>query len=191
VARDERIQRPDWLATTLKGCADRPILHGRTLIKGSNLERQQKLAQGTMGIDRPIALACSEGEFAQGNRRNAHLPDRFSTQLLQCAWVLLDDCDAGIGVQHPFHSRASLSSASEGCSRFVMKSCGNLSRLCNKGSHDLAFGNNTTALPARLMKTSFPSNRNSLGRRTAWLSPFLNSFAVFMGASSNIYWTIY
>jgi hypothetical protein len=30
--------------------------------------------------------------------------------------------------------------------------------------------------------------RNSLGRRTAWLFPFINSFAVFMIASAvNIY----
>ncbi len=37
------------------------------------------------------------------------------------------------------------------------------------------------------MSTSVPSKRNSFGSRTAWLSPFLNSFAVFIGAVKNIY----
>src|SRR6185437_13409512 len=38
----------------------------------------------------------------------------------------------------------------------------------------------TTALPTRLMNTSSPAKRNSLGNRTAWLSPFLKSLATFM-----------
>jgi len=48
-----------------------------------------------------------------------------------------------------------------------MKSAGNLARLSIKVSHDLAFGNKTTALPMRLMNTSLPGKRNSFGKRTA------------------------
>jgi hypothetical protein len=44
-----------------------------------------------------------------------------------------------------------------------MKSAGNLARLSINVSHDLAFGNKTTALPTRLMNTSLPGKRNSFG----------------------------
>src|SRR5882757_2715571 len=61
-----------------------------------------------------------------------------------------------------------------------MKSGGNFSRLSSNVSQDRALGSNTTAFPTRLMNTSSPEKRNSLGSRTAWLSPFLNSFADFI-----------
>jgi len=67
-----------------------------------------------------------------------------------------------------------------GWSRSFMKSGENFFRLPINVSQDFALGNNTTASPTRWISTSVPSNRNSFGRRTAWLSPFLNSFAVFI-----------
>lgn len=38
-------------------------------------------------------------------------------------------------------------------------------------------GVSTTSAPSRFIKTSVPSNRKALGRRTAWLPPCRNSFA--------------
>src|SRR5487761_917778 len=93
--------------------------------------------------------------------------------------MLLDDGDAGVRIQHPLHGSDSRGSVSRGCSRSLMKSAGNLSRLWTSVSQDLAFGRSTTALPTRLISTSAPAKRNSFGSRTAWLSPFLNNLAVF------------
>src|SRR6185312_6717155 len=44
-------------------------------------------------------------------------------------------------------------------------------------------GNNRTPAPTRLILTSSPANRNSLGKRTAWLLPCLNTLAVFIALS--------
>src|ERR1700734_2063706 len=98
--------------------------------------------------------------------------------------MLLDDGDAGVRIQHPLHGSDSRRSASRGCSRSLMKSAGNLSKLCTSVSQDLAFGRSTTALPTRLISTSAPAKRNSFGSRTAWLSPFLKSLAVFTMTTS-------
>src|SRR5215831_3340680 len=94
--------------------------------------------------------------------------------------MLLDDCNARVCIEHPLHGSESRRSASLGCSRSLIKSAGNFSRLSIRVSQDLAFGRSTTALPTRLISTSFPVKRNSFGKRTAWLSPFLNNLAVFM-----------
>src|SRR6185437_5287740 len=102
--------------------------------------------------------------------------------------MLLDYRYARIRIQHPPHGNGLRCSDSLGCSRSVMKSPGNLSKLSSSVSHDFAFGSSTTALPILLMRTSSPAKRNSFGRRTAWLSPFLNSFAVFMVITSHIYY---
>src|SRR5262249_25350431 len=45
------------------------------------------------------------------------------------------------------------------------------------GNHRLS---NRTPTPICRMRTSFPSNLNSRGNRTAWLRPFRNSFAVLV-----------
>src|SRR6185312_7008708 len=100
--------------------------------------------------------------------------------------MLLGDRYARIRVEHPFHSSESRCSTSVGCSRELMKSAGNLSRLWTRVSQDLALGRSTTALPTRLISTSSPANRNSFGSRTAWLSPFLKSFAVFTDRASDL-----
>src|SRR5215472_17555272 len=97
--------------------------------------------------------------------------------------MLLDDRNARVGIEHPFHGRESRRSTSPGCSRSLIKSGGNFSKLSIRVSQDLAFGRSTTALPTRLISTSFPVKRNSFGKRTAWLSPFLNNLAVFMAVS--------
>ncbi len=55
------------------------------------------------------------------------------------------------------------------------------------GRHVRTRGNNTTASPHFLIHTSVPEKRNSLGNRTAWLSPFLNSFAVFNACCTQLY----
>src|SRR5215831_11213957 len=104
-------------------------------------------------------------------------------QLFQCDRVLFDDCDAGVSIEHPLHGKESRRSALPGCWRSLMKSAGNFSRLSTRVSQDFAFGRSTTALPTRLISTSSPAKRNSLGKRTAWLSPFLNSLAVFIAVS--------
>src|SRR5215469_7070120 len=95
--------------------------------------------------------------------------------------MLLDDCNARVCIEHPLHGSESRRSASSGCSRSLIKSGGNFPRLSIRVSQDLAFGRSTTALPTRLISTSFPVKRNSFGKRTAWLSPFLNNLAVFKG----------
>src|SRR3974377_579701 len=94
--------------------------------------------------------------------------------------MFLDDCDASVGIEHPLHGKESRRSASPGCPRSLIKSGGNFSRLSIRVSQDLAFGSRTTALPTRLISTSSPAKRNSFGKRTAWLSPFLNNLAVFI-----------
>src|SRR5216683_821816 len=45
---------------------------------------------------------------------------------------------------------------------------------------------------SRRMKTSLPSKRYSEGRRTAWLLPFLNNFAVraILSSSTSVVYTI-
>ena len=47
-----------------------------------------------------------------------------------------------------------------------------------KSSHPTGFGLMISASPCRSMKTSRPEERNSASRRTAWLRPFMRSFAV-------------
>ncbi|CAA9423259.1 MAG: hypothetical protein AVDCRST_MAG01-01-2420 [uncultured Rubrobacteraceae bacterium] len=59
-----------------------------------------------------------------------------------------------------------------------MKSLENDPRLPYKASHECRRGSSTTALPTFLTNTSSPSKRNPLGSLTAWLLPFMKSFAV-------------
>src|SRR5271170_1654890 len=66
-------------------------------------------------------------------------------------------------------------------------SCGasafSLATIAKNSSHDFVLrGSDKITSPVSgsfRIKTSFPSNRNSAGRRTAWLRPLRKSFAVF------------
>ena len=63
-----------------------------------------------------------------------------------------------------------------------------------EASMSLFFDVRTTASPILLTYTSSPSNRQLLGRRTAWDPPFAISFAVIIRTTSklrNVYMTVY
>src|SRR4030042_5341655 len=94
-------------------------------------------------------------------------------------WLLFNKVDADVGVEHVAHQSASRFCIL-GCLRSSIKSGLNLSRLFTKTSHEPLAGISTTKLPDFLMNTWSSLNLNSLGRRTAWLWPFRNNFAVFM-----------
>src|SRR4030042_3393812 len=93
--------------------------------------------------------------------------------------LLFNKVDADVGVEHIAHQNASRFCIL-GCLRSSIKSGLNLSRLSTKTSHEPLAGISTTTLPDFLMNTWSSLNLNSLGRRTAWLWPFRNNFAVFM-----------
>src|SRR4030042_3713041 len=93
--------------------------------------------------------------------------------------LLFNKVDADVGVEHIAHQNASRFCIL-GCLRSSIKSGLNLSRLSTKTSHEPLAGISTTTLPGFLMNTWSSLNLNSLGRRTAWLWPFRNNFAVFM-----------
>jgi hypothetical protein len=62
------------------------------------------------------------------------------------------------------------------------------SSSANHAATSVTTGSRSTPRPARRTLTRSPSNLNSRGRRTAWLRPFLNSFAVAVTiASSGLY----
>src|SRR5579859_6555022 len=65
-----------------------------------------------------------------------------------------------------------------------MKSLGKTDFCAKNSFHNcflpFFFGISTTLSPARAIRTSLPSKRNSFGRRTAWLRPFMNSLAVLV-----------
>src|SRR4030042_503208 len=92
---------------------------------------------------------------------------------------LFNNVDADVGVEHEAHQSASRFCIF-GCLRSSIKSRLNLSRLFTKTSHDPLAGISTTTLPDFLINTWSSLHLNSLGRRTAWLWPFRNNFAVFM-----------
>jgi hypothetical protein len=67
-----------------------------------------------------------------------------------------------------------------------IKSGVNLLRLATSELHAPFFGIRTMEAPAFFTNTQSPSILNSLGRRTAWLPPDLNIFAVFTGEAPEI-----
>src|ERR1017187_10047141 len=97
------------------------------------------------------------------------------------AWrPLPDDSHADVRVEQVGQSHDSRLSLLRGCARSAMNSGVKCSRLPSNASQQCFSGINTTELPTFFMNTSSPSKRKALGRRTAWLWPFLNNFAVFM-----------
>ena len=70
------------------------------------------------------------------------------------------------------------------CSLSMVRSSLKSPMASNRTCHGSSFGNNTTALPSRLTTTSSPPKRYCLGKRTAWLLPFMKSFAVSSDGSS-------
>src|SRR5882672_348167 len=76
---------------------------------------------------------------------------------------------------------------SVGCLRSSGKAGSNESRASKKSFQGFSFvsplGISTTEFPSRFTYTSSPSKRNSFGRRTAWLRPFLKSLAVCMAVT--------
>src|SRR4030042_3402716 len=100
--------------------------------------------------------------------------------------LLFNKVDADVGVEHIAHQNASRFCIL-GCLRSSIKSGLNLSRLSTKTSHEPLAGISTTTLPDFLMNTWSSLNLNSLGRRTAWLWPFRNNFAVFMCHLHTVY----
>src|SRR4030043_1026890 len=100
--------------------------------------------------------------------------------------LLFNKVYADVGVEHVAHQKASRFCIL-GCLRSSIKSGLNLSRLSTKTSPQPLAGMSTTKLPDFLMNTWSSLNLNSLGRRTAWLWPFRNNFAVFMCHLHSIY----
>jgi hypothetical protein len=106
-----------------------------------------------------------------------HLPAVLGTRAGLCSEVpaLYSYPVASLGthVRHPPHSKGW-----SGCSRSAMKSSENFDRFAIGVSQHCVMGSKTAALPTRLTSTSCPANRNSLGRRAAWLSPFVKKLGL-------------
>src|SRR3990172_9003044 len=104
--------------------------------------------------------------------------------------AVLDEGGDSIGVQHQEcahgQSRSMGGPGSRKLSKASRSSCGirgrSLSRSLSHFSNFLLRGLKMTSpvSGSRRINTSSPSKRNSAGRRTAWLRPFLNSLAVCM-----------
>lgn len=98
----------------------------------------------------------------------------------------------GVGIHHVLHSstRSTLGRLSARADSIDSKnSSGNLPRLSKKMSSALSFEKSTTILPNLLIPTSVPVNLNSFGKRTAWLFPLANNFAVCIVITSTLVYT--
>src|ERR1700722_5191319 len=150
--------------------------------------RRQKLGQQAIGFGLPVAAGVAVAQFKQRDHRETDL--RPQPQLLRQAEpnrgdAAVDDVNRDVGVETDHLSKKTRGSGSAGASSGMPS--GRKSRppsSSRRANHASASkgcffsGSRITLSPTLLTRTSVPSKRNSLGRRTAWLRPDMNSLAV-------------
>ena len=114
VRGDQCVECACGLASPRELRAHGAVLHRCILVECGDLERQRELAQGVMRILGAIAPVRAECELPERDGGNPDLTNRLAAKLLERSRMLLDDRDAGIGIEHPLHSNESRCSASHG-----------------------------------------------------------------------------
>src|SRR5215469_11005996 len=147
---------------------------------------QRRLVAGPL-----CALLVAVYQLEQGNSRDA---DALAIRELLCepaagtGRALVEHRDDRVRVQ-AFHAwkKTRLSGTTGGSSSGPASGKGSPARSRSISAKTAAtsaglraIGSRITRWPTRLTRTSFPGSRNSLGSRTAWLRPWVNSLAVLV-----------
>src|SRR6185437_10136640 len=138
---------------------------------------------------RPPALEGAEKQLVDDDRRSRQIfKPLVPGSPRQWRSIVTQQSDNRVGVEQIPHHGKSLSSSGRSC-------CGTGSLMASMTSSSIfptrassqaqspATGSRITVLPRLRMRTSLPSKRNSLGRRTACERPDQKSFAVAVAMS--------
>src|SRR5574340_1513106 len=182
--------------------AQQPVTFGASRVPGPDIGGKQQAFHYAAQVcfhgptRQPIA------QFGPGNDRHAKRSPRQC--LAESLCLALDQGGNGVGVEHQHNAHGQsrslwgpVSRSSSSAARSSLDKWGNnRSRSLTQSSNFLLRWLRMTSpvTGSRRTSTSSPSNRNSAGKRTAWLRPFLNSLAVCMMRllqAKDIYHAIY
>src|SRR5829696_215892 len=188
MGRDPEIVVADRLASAFERCADRAI--GRSSRGRERLHRDEG-HQPVERRQRPIghgSLLHAETELPVADDRDHGLVrPKCLKAVKDGTWAALTNPDEDVGVEHVAQRHHS-----------PLRTCGGLSSMVSRSvkapsgsSHQAliasikvrGFSRSTTSSPRRKISTSSLANRNSFGKRTAWLFPDLKTLAVVTFAS--------
>src|SRR6266567_76523 len=189
LGRDEAVIGADRRALALQMRADVAGVRGVFRAERKHGDpRREKLGQQTIGFGPPVAARMAITQFKQrdGGQTNVRSqPQLFRQTEPYRGNAPVDDVNRDVGVEADHSSKKTRGSGSTGGSSG--RPSGRKSRppsSSRRANHASASNgcfvrdSRITLSPTLLTRTSVPSKRNSLGRRTAWLRPCMNSLAV-------------
>src|SRR5712691_9913180 len=189
LSRDETVIGADRRALALQISADVASVRGVFRIEWKDGDpRRQKFGQQTIGFGPPVAARVAITQFKQRDGGQTDLrsePQLFRQTMPYRGNAAVDDVNRDVGIEADHSSKKTRGSGSTGGSSGIPSGRKSRppssSRRANHASASngcFVSGSRITLSPTLLTRTSVPSKRNSLGRRTAWLRPCMNSLAV-------------
>src|SRR5882724_4944126 len=186
---DQTIVGTNGRAFALQMRADIACMRGIFGIEWKHRDsRRQKLGQQPIGFGAPVTARVAVAQFEQGDGGKTNVrsqPQLFRETEPHRGNTPVDDINRNVGVEADHSSKKTRGSGSSGGSSG--KPSGRKSRppsSSRRANHASASnggffnGSRMTLSPTLLTRTSVPSKRNSLARRTAWLRPCMNTLAV-------------